>query len=75
MANSGPNTAGSQFFLVYKDTTLGPDYTILGVMTSGLKTVEQVAAQGTADGSADGPPNQPVQILTTTTTESPKAGG
>ena len=39
------------------------------------KTVKQVAAQGTADGSTDGPPNQPVQILSTTTTDAPRAGG
>jgi peptidyl-prolyl cis-trans isomerase B (cyclophilin B) len=73
MANSGANTAGSQFFLVYKDTTLGPNYTILGVMdAASIKIVEDVAKQGTANGSEDGPPNQPVQILTTTTTA--KAG-
>ena len=40
MANAGANIAGSQFFLVYKDTTLPPNYTILGTMTSGLKLVE-----------------------------------
>ncbi|MFZ9922267.1 MAG: peptidylprolyl isomerase, partial [Candidatus Nanopelagicaceae bacterium] len=35
MANSGPNTNGSQFFLVYKDTTLGPNYTLWGKIVSG----------------------------------------
>ncbi len=70
MANSGKNTAGSQFFLVYEDSTLGADYTILGTMTSGLEIVQEVAAQGTANGEPDGAPAQPVQILTTDTTES-----
>ncbi len=46
MANSGPNTNGSQFFIVYRDTTLGPDYTIFGKVTEGLPTVEQVAKEG-----------------------------
>lgn len=46
MANAGPGTTGSQFFIVYDDTTLGPDYTILGQITSGLDIVEEVAAAG-----------------------------
>ncbi len=75
MANAGPNTGGSQFFLVYEDTTLGPNYTILGTMSSGLDVVQAIAAEGTADGSPDGPPKQPVQILTATTAETPQAGG
>ena len=46
MANAGPGTTGSQFFIVYEDTTLPADYTILGQITSGLDIVEQVAAAG-----------------------------
>ncbi|MEU5870525.1 peptidylprolyl isomerase [Glycomyces sp. NPDC047369] len=46
MANAGAGTTGSQFFIVYEDTTLGADYTILGQVTSGLDIVEQVAAAG-----------------------------
>ncbi|MFB9659864.1 peptidylprolyl isomerase [Glycomyces mayteni] len=46
MANAGAGTTGSQFFIVYEDTTLGADYTILGQITSGLDIVEQVAAAG-----------------------------
>ena len=30
MANAGPDTNGSQFFLVYKDSRLRPDYTVFG---------------------------------------------
>jgi peptidyl-prolyl cis-trans isomerase B (cyclophilin B) len=62
MANSGPNTNGSQFFIVWKDTTLPPSYTPFGTVTAGLDVVEQVAADGTADGSTDGPPKTGVQI-------------
>ena len=46
MANAGAGTTGSQFFIVYEDTSLPADYTILGQVTSGLEIVEQVAAAG-----------------------------
>lgn len=62
MANAGAGTGGSQFFIVYQDTTLPGDYTIFGTVTSGLDIVQDVAAQGVADGSDDGAPTQPVFI-------------
>lgn len=65
MANSGPDTNGSQFFIVYGDSTLSPDYTIVGKLSEGLSTLLAVGAQGTIDGTQDGPPKQPVQILST----------
>ena len=70
MANAGKGTGGSQFFLVYKDTQLGPNYTIFGQVSSGLNIVEYVAAKGVSSAStsglADGPPNQPLIIKTAT---------
>jgi peptidyl-prolyl cis-trans isomerase B (cyclophilin B) len=49
MANSGSSTTnGSQFFLVYKNTTLGPDYTPFGTITSGLDILQKVANAGTS---------------------------
>ena len=68
MANSGPGTNGSQFFLVYADTALPPDYTPLGTITSGLEVLERVAAAGSDDsnGPGDGRPRTPVQIRTLT---------
>jgi peptidyl-prolyl cis-trans isomerase B (cyclophilin B) len=48
MANAGGATNGSQFFLVYKDTTLGPDYTPFGTITSGLNILQNVAKAGTS---------------------------
>lgn len=74
MANRGPNTANSQFFIVYKDSTLSPDYTIVGQVTSGLEVIEYVAAQGVSDQSSnqnDGPPSQPLVIKTATVRNGP----
>jgi len=54
MANAGPGTTGSQFFIVYKDTQLPADYTILGQVTAGLDIVEQVAAAGAMEVTVPG---------------------
>lgn len=65
MANTGqPNSGGSQFFLVFKDTKLPPSYTPFGTMDAeGLKTVKAVAAAGVAgDTKGDGPPKKTVTI-------------
>ena len=64
MANAGPNTNGSQFFLVYENTTLAPNYTVWGTVTSGLDVVQRVAAAGVRGGGTDGPPALPVTIET-----------
>ena len=69
MANAGPKTGNSQFFLVYKDMSLPPNYTLWGHITSGLNVVQYVAAKGVAPGSpdlGDGPPAQPVVIKSAT---------
>ena len=71
MANAGPGTGGSQFFLVYEDTTLPSGYTIWGKVTQGLDVVTAIAAAGVEGGGADGPPAQPVVIETATLTTSP----
>ena len=44
MANSGPNTNGSQFFIMHKDTPLPHSYTIFGRVVSGLEVVDAIAA-------------------------------
>ncbi|MFF5172966.1 peptidylprolyl isomerase [Micromonospora sp. NPDC000089] len=47
MANSGqPGSTGSQFFIVYGDSQLDPNYTVLGTVTGGMDLVKQVAAAG-----------------------------
>ncbi|MDP2288539.1 MAG: peptidylprolyl isomerase [Actinomycetota bacterium] len=62
MANAGSGTSGSQFFIVYEDSPLGPDYTVWGKVISGLDVVKSVATAGVNDGSGDGAPTQPVVI-------------
>jgi cyclophilin family peptidyl-prolyl cis-trans isomerase len=44
MANAGPNTNGSQFFIMLKDTPLPPLYTIFGRVTKGMDVVDQMRA-------------------------------
>jgi len=66
MANAGPGTSGSQFFIVYADTTLPGDYSIWGKVTSGLDIVQEVASVGVKGGLADGVPAQPVFINSAT---------
>jgi peptidyl-prolyl cis-trans isomerase B (cyclophilin B) len=63
MANTGPGTNGSQFFLVYKDSQLPPTYTVFGTIDGpGLMALDMIAAAGVADGSDDGKPAKDVSI-------------
>ncbi|MCW2571177.1 MAG: putative peptidyl-prolyl cis-trans isomerase cyclophilin type [Frankiales bacterium] len=62
MANSGPGTNGSQFFLVYKDTQLDPNYTPFGTITKGLDIIDKVAAAGSVP-TGDGKPKLAINIL------------
>ncbi|MEN9715385.1 MAG: hypothetical protein RJA35_852 [Actinomycetota bacterium] len=62
MARQGGNgsSMGSQFFIVYKDSTIPSDsaggYTVFGKILNGMSVIDQIAAAGTADGSGDGKP-------------------
>jgi peptidyl-prolyl cis-trans isomerase B (cyclophilin B) len=69
MANAGPGTSGSQFFLVYEDTTLPPNYTIWGEVSSGLDVVTRIAEAGVAGGGTDGTPAAPIGIETAVSQE------
>ncbi|OBK17678.1 peptidylprolyl isomerase [Mycobacterium asiaticum] len=63
MANSGPNTNSSQFFLVYRDSVLPPAYTVFGkIQDDGLATLDKIAAAGVAGGGEEGPPALDVVI-------------
>ena len=68
MANAGPGTNGSQFFFVYADTQLPPNYTPFGHITSGLDILKAIAAKGSTP-EGDGSPNQPVVIESFTVTK------
>lgn len=47
MANAGPDTNGSQFFMVYGDAQLPPDYTVFGsISDAGLQVLDKVARDG-----------------------------
>jgi peptidyl-prolyl cis-trans isomerase B (cyclophilin B) len=68
MANTGqPDSGGSQFFLIYGQTQLPPDYTVFATITpEGLKVIDEIARAGD-DGSLEpspggGKPNAPVTI-------------
>ena len=63
MANAGPGTNGSQFFMVYKDSQLPPQYTVFGtIQADGLATLDKIAKAGVAGGGEDGPPAEDVTI-------------
>ena len=47
MANAGPDTAGSQFFIVWEDTPLPPLYTVVGTVVEGMDVVDDIAASPT----------------------------
>jgi len=64
MANAGPNTNGSQFFITWKDTTLSPNYTPFGRVVAGMGVLQRVAAAGEDDqnGPGDGYPTRFVEF-------------
>lgn len=65
MANTGaPGSNGSQFFLVYGDSQLPPQYTVFGTIDeTGLATLDKVAAGGSTP-EGDGKPNLTTDIKT-----------
>jgi peptidyl-prolyl cis-trans isomerase B (cyclophilin B) len=64
MANSGPDTDGSQFFLVYQQSSLQPAYTPFGRIVSGLGVINAIAKAGSDNSNAagDGHPKEKVII-------------
>ena len=63
MANSGPNSNGSQFFILHHDYPLPPKYVIFARVTSGLEVVDALAATPTSRGR-DGESSLPVTAPT-----------
>ncbi len=65
MANSGPNTNGSQFFIMHKDNPLPKNYVIFGKVILGMETVDAIAespVQPSSSGESSSPIT-PVKIL------------
>lgn len=69
MANSGPNTSGSQFFIITGDqgVALPPDYSLFGQVTEGMDVVSAIEAIPTDAADA---PTEPITITSVTITES-----
>jgi peptidyl-prolyl cis-trans isomerase B (cyclophilin B) len=62
MGNQGPDTNGSQFFVVHSRAEISPAYTVLGRVTHGMSTMDRIVAAGIEDGAEDGEPAHPVRI-------------
>lgn len=60
MANAGPNTNGSQFFIMHQDYGLQPNYVIFGQVVAGIEVVDQIA-QAQVSNSFSGEMSKPVE--------------
>ncbi len=72
MANSGPNTNGSQFFIVAgpQGENLAPSYSLFGHVTSGMSVVEKINAGGSPASSSTGTPTVLHRMISVTIQES-----
>ncbi len=72
MANAGPNTNGSQFFVCLQKVQLPKNYTIFGEVTSGMDVVDKIAAVETkaGGGGEKSTPVEPVKVTSVTIEES-----
>ena len=68
MANAGPNTNGSQFFLMHQDSPLPPAYSVFGRTIEGLDVIDAIATTPTGPGDR---PVEDVVILGVDVVESP----
>jgi peptidyl-prolyl cis-trans isomerase B (cyclophilin B) len=69
---SAPNSTGSQFFLVDKNASLSPDYTVAGHITTGLDVLDKLMAVGndSSNGIGDGAPVKTIFLNTVTVAKS-----
>ncbi|MFZ2299647.1 MAG: peptidylprolyl isomerase [Candidatus Moraniibacteriota bacterium] len=64
MANAGPDTNGSQFFIMHGDNALPPNYVIFGKVISGMEAVDKIATAPTKPGGEESSPVTPVRVQT-----------
>jgi len=79
MANSGADTNGSQFFIIYKDSSQGlqKNYTVIGKVTAGMDIVQKVATAGDdgSNGTGDGKPKLAITFTKVTATPAIQGSG
>ena len=63
MANAGPNTGGSQFFITLEELPLPPNYTVFGVVNDGFEALAAMAAVPLAANSALGEISRPTETI------------
>lgn len=69
MANAGPDTNGSQFFIMHADYNLSKNYVIFGEVLSGIEVVDAIATAPTVSGGENSKPVTPVKVKTVTIEE------
>ncbi len=67
MANAGPNTNGSQFFIMHADYQLEKNYVIFGKVSSGMDVVDKIAESPVKSDPSSGESSKPVSPVTITT--------
>lgn len=63
MANAGPGTTGSQFFIVIRDAALPPNYSVFGRVTAGFDVIDAMEAVPKGEGSIPGEQSRPLETI------------
>lgn len=63
MANAGPNTNGSQFFIMHKDYDLPKNYVIFGQVVKGIEVVDKIAEAPVEQSGEGSKPINPVKVI------------